>query len=151
MGRAFDESIAFALRKGAARLVISTTPKADLPARALVRRLLEDPAVHTRRLRTLDNAANLAPAFLEAARLRAGTRLARQELEGELLEDVEGALWRRSELEAGRVDHPPTELRRTVVALDPADGSAHGDEQATVAAAVGLDGHIYVLHSAGVR
>ncbi len=121
-----------------------------MPARALVRRLLEDSAVDTRRLRTLDNAANLAPAFLEAARLRVGTRLGRQELEGELLEDVEGALWRRSELEEGRVDHPPA-LRRTVVALDPADGNADGDEQATVAAALGEDGHVYVLHSDGVR
>ena len=148
--KAFDESLTYALRKGAARLVVSATPKSDMPARALVRRLLGDPVVVKRRLRTLDNAANLSAAFIEDAKLRAGTRLGRQELEGDLLEDVDGALWRRSELEEGRVDHPPA-LRRVVVALDPADGTAQGDEQAICAAGLGEDGHIYVLRSDGVR
>jgi len=95
--QAFDESIGYALRKGAARLIVTGTPKADLSARALVRRLLDDPAVVKRRLRTLDNAENLSPKFLEAAKLRAGSRLGLQELEGELVEDIEGALWRRWE------------------------------------------------------
>jgi len=148
--QAFDESIAYALRKGAARLIIAATPKADLSARALVRRLLEDPAVVKRRLRTLDNAANLSPKFLEAAKLRAGTRLGEQELEGILLEDIEGALWKRSWIEDTRVEHPPG-LKKTVVALDPADGKAEGDEQAICAAGVGHDGHLYVLVSEGTR
>ena len=74
-------------------MVATGTPKAAMPARALVRRLLDDPTVTTRRLRTLDNAAHLSESFLESVKRQVGTRLARQELEGELLEDIEGALW----------------------------------------------------------
>jgi phage terminase large subunit-like protein len=150
--RAFDESIGFALRKGAARLVVTGTPKADMPARALVRRLLEDPAVVKRRLRTLDNAANLSPAFLKAAKLRAGTRLGRQELEGELLEDVERALFKRAWIDDNRVaDFNRDHIQRTVVAPDPADGIEEGAEQALCAAAATLDHQLYVLRSEGTR
>ena len=148
--QAWDESIAYALRKGDARLVASGTPKSDMPARSLVQRLLRDPTVTNRRLRTFDNAANLSEAFLESRRLQVGTRLGRQELEGELLEDVEGALWSRAWIDEQRVQGPP-ELRRTVVALDPADGTATGAEQAIVAAGQGVDGHFYVLQSEAHR
>jgi phage terminase large subunit-like protein len=152
--RAFDESIGFALRKGAARLVVTGTPKADMPARMLVRRLLDDPEVVNRRLRTMDNAAHLSAAFIESARLRAGTRLARQELEGELLEDIEGALVERAWLDEHRVERLPGDgrLARCVVGLDPAEGSEGGAEQAI--AVVGLsafDNQIYLLHSEGMR
>jgi phage terminase large subunit-like protein len=150
----FDESIRYALRKGEARLVAAGTPKADMPARELIRRLISDPAVAVRRLRTIDNAENLSPAFLAAVREQAGTRLARQELEGELLEDVEGALWRRQDLDDHRVSAPPGpqgECRVTVVALDPSDGSPVSDEQALCVAGVGSDGDFYILRSDGMR
>jgi len=150
--QAFDESIGYALRKGAARLIVTGTPKADLPARALVRRLLEDPAVVKRRLRTLDNAENLSPKFLEAAKLRAGTRLGLQELEGELVEDIEGALWRRAWIDDHRVEGPPyAGFQSIVVGLDPADGTAEGAEQALVVAGFGLDRQFYILHTEGMR
>jgi len=71
-------------------------------------------------------------------------------LEGELLEAHEGALWQREWIEKTRVAAPP-ELRHAVVALDPADGRSDGDEQALCAAAAGVDGHLYVLRSEGVR
>jgi phage terminase large subunit-like protein len=146
--QAWDESIGYALRKGDAKLVASGTPKADMPARALVQRLIADEKVVNRRLRTFDNEANLSPAFLESRRLQIGTRLGRQELEGEILEDVEGALWSRAWIDDTRVQGPP-ELRRSVVALDPADGTAAGDKQAIVTAGQGIDGHFYVLRSEG--
>jgi len=150
--RAWDESLAFALRKGDARLIATGTPKADMPARALVRRLLDDPAVVTRRLRTEDNRANLSDSFWERVSLTAGSRLSRQELEGELLEDVEGALWKRAWIEEARLAEPPYGgYRAVVVGLDPADGGAQGAEQALTVAAAGVDGELYVIASEGMR
>lgn len=147
---AFDESIAFALRKGQARLIATGTPKAAMPARALVRRLIEDPAVVNRRLRTMDNAQNLSATFLEAAKRRAGSRLARQELEGELLEEAEGALWRREWIEDHRAAVAP-QSGHAVVALDPAGGQG-ASAQGLVLASVGrLDGRAYVLRSEALR
>ena len=117
-----------------------------------MRRLLEDPAVVKRRLRTLDNAENLSPKFLEAAKLRAGTRLGLQELEGELVEDIEGALWRRPWIDDHRVEGPPyAGFQSIVVGLDPADGTAEGAEQALVVAGFGLDRQFYILHTEGMR
>ena len=152
---AFDESIAYALRKGEARLVVTGTPKADQPARALVRRLLADPAVVTRRLRTMDNAANLSKAFLEAAAERAGSRLGLQELEGELLDDIEGALWKRSwfDREGFRVAGPPEGgwQRAPVIGVDPSDGTQAGAEQAYTAVGLGSDHLLYVIESKALR
>lgn len=150
--QAWEESIAFALRKGEARLVATGTPKADMPARELVRRLLADPAVISRRLRTANNRANLSDSFWQRVSETVGTRLGRQELEGELLEDVEGALWRRDWIEDARVDGPPYGgFKSVALGLDPADGTATGAEQGITIAAAGVDRHLYVLHSEGVR
>jgi len=150
--QAWDESIAFALRKGAARLIATATPKSDMGARELVGRLLDDPAVISRRLRTEDNRANLSDSFWERVSLTAGSRLSRQELEGELLEDVEGALWKRTWIDHARVDGPPYGgYRAVVVGLDPADGGAQGAEQALTVAAAGVDGQLYVIASEGMR
>jgi phage terminase large subunit-like protein len=148
---AWDESLGFALRKGQARRVATGTPKRDQPARELIKRLLADDRVISRRLRTADNAHNLSPAFFDSVAQYAGTALGRQELEGELLDEVVGALWRLEWIEDHRVESVPVPLRRTVVALDPSDGTADGDEQGICAAAVGLDGELYVLRSEGHR
>ncbi|MEM6410116.1 MAG: terminase family protein [Pseudomonadota bacterium] len=96
------------------RVMASTTPR-PVP---LVKRLLGDESVQVTRSATADNAANLAPDFLEALeRQYGGSRLARQEIDGELIEDPDGALWTRSGLDAVRVLHAP-ELQRIVVAVD---------------------------------
>lgn len=150
--RAWDESLGFALRKGDARLIATGTPKADMPARELVRRLLNDPGVISRRLRTEDNRANLSDSFWARVSLTAGSRLSRQELEGELLEDVEGALWKRAWIDEARVaEQPYGGYRAVVVGLDPADGGAQGAEQALTVAAAGVDGQLYVIASEGMR
>ena len=147
--RAWEESLLPAVRLGEPRIVVATTPKPT----PLMRRLLRDPEAHITRMTTFDNADNLAPAFLEQMRSRyEGTRLGRQELWGELLEDVEGALWRRAWIDDHRVTAPPpTGFTQVVVGLDPADGTANGAEQALVVAGFGLDRQFYVLHSEGVR
>ncbi|MGI9402760.1 MAG: terminase large subunit domain-containing protein [Rhizobiaceae bacterium] len=81
----------FCLRLGnAPRLMATTTPK-PLP---LLKRILADPATAVTRSGTKDNVANLAPGFLEYLTSRyGGTRLGRQELEGEIIEDSEDSLW----------------------------------------------------------
>lgn len=120
---AWDESIAFAVRQDPAKIIISGTPKKGHP---LVRRLLSDHLVHVSRMRTLDNAANLNPASLQAMIDRyAGTLLGRQELDGELIDDVSGALWQRSDILycRGRDGEPPAplpgDMTRIVIGVDP--------------------------------
>lgn len=89
------------LRRGRSPRVLATTTPRAMP---LVRRLARDPAVVTTRGRTHDNAANLAPNFIaDMVALYGGTQLGRQEIDGELIEDVEGALWTRGMIEGARV------------------------------------------------
>lgn len=100
------------------QVVASTTPR---PIQ-LVRRLVKDPSTAITRGSTFDNADNLSPAFLAAVKERYdGTRLGRQELYAEILDDVPGALWTRATIERKRIRprEVPTLIRR-VVAVDPA-------------------------------
>ncbi len=143
------DQLMFGLRLGARpRVAITTTPK---PTR-LIRALVGRPDFRVTRGRTADNAANLAPTFLETIVGRyGGTRLGRQELDAEILEDVPGALWTRDRIEALRVERAP-ELRRVVVAIDPAvTAGEDSDETGLVVAGVGADGHGYVLEDASGR
>ena len=156
---AFDESIKFAVRKGAAKIICDGTPKVSRPARALIRRLLrgEEPRTIVRRLRTIDNRLNLSEAFYQAViGASKGTRLERQELEGELLDDVENALWTRELLERIQVpavgaDGGIPHLFGAVIGVDPSDGSEDSDEQAYTVAGKGApdDHHLYVAESWG--
>jgi phage terminase large subunit-like protein len=139
------------LRIGAQpRTVVTTTPK-PIP---LVRRLIgtEDGTVHMTRGSTFDNRANLASAFLDEVISRyEGTRLGRQELYAEVLDDVEGALWSRDLLEEHRVTQLPN-IARLVVAVDPAAGSKeHNAETGIVVVGLGDDGHGYVIDDVSLR
>lgn len=140
------DQLMFGLRLGShPRVVATTTPK---PTK-LVRDLVGRKDVHVTKGNTFDNAANLAPAALEQLRARyEGTRLGRQELYAEILEDVEGALWSREMLDDNRVAVAP-DLVRVVVAVDPAGGGTA--ETGIVVAGVGRDGHGYVIADVSVR
>lgn len=149
---AWDESIGFALRKGDARSVLTGTPKRDRPARRLIKRLVEDPEVIDRILPTRENWDNLSDAFKKRSMAIASTELGRQELEGILLDEAEGALWKREWINAGRVLTGPEDgFRRLVLALDPSDGTDESDEQAWCLAGSGVDGRFYVADSEGMR
>jgi phage terminase large subunit-like protein len=156
---AWDESIAYAVRLGASKIIACGTPKISRPAAKLIRRLLSgEPGVIVRRLRTVDNLANLSGAFYEAIVARAsGTRLERQELEGELLDDVEHALWTRDLLHAIQVDEIPGAdeehlgLHTVYVGVDPSDGGEESDEQAYCVMGQGPDYKLYVAESWGGR
>lgn len=113
------DMLQFALRLGDhPRALVTTTPR-PVP---VLKALLADTATAACRIRTSDNAANLAPGFLSAMSGRyGGTRLGRQELDGEMIEDREDALWSRAGIEALKLrDTGP--LGRIVVAVDPPAG-----------------------------
>jgi phage terminase large subunit-like protein len=105
-----------------------------------------------RRGSTYDNLPNLAPGFIHRVLKKyEGTRLGRQELHAELLEDVPGALWSRKLIEKNRVD-ASSELCRIVVAIDPAVSSGEeANETGIIIAGLGTDGHGYVLRDVSGR
>jgi phage terminase large subunit-like protein len=145
------DMLLFGLRLGAdPRVVVTTTPR---PTR-LIRALLGDPKVAVTRGRTIENRANLAPAFLEQIVKRyQGTRLGRQELDAELLDDLPGALWTHALIDAARLPAaPPSGLARIVVAIDPAVSSGEAaDETGIIVAGRDHAGRGYVLADASGR
>jgi phage terminase large subunit-like protein len=143
------DMLAFALRLGDnPRVVVTTTPR-PVP---LVKRLIADVASVVTRSRTADNRAFLAKSFWKDVLGRyGGTRLGRQELEGELIEDDPDALFRRDAIERLRVTAAPA-LARVVVAIDPP--ATHGRKSnacGIVCAGLGEDGHGYVLEDCSAR
>lgn len=151
-GRDAWDQLQMALSSGSEpRTIVTTTPRPTPLVRELVART--DGSVFLTRGSTSENAANLAPSVLTELHDRyAGTRLGRQELEAEILDDVEGALW-SPEL----IRHIPYELlptmRRKVVFLDPStgSGSSGSDEAGIIVAGLGLDQRGYVLADLSLR
>lgn len=114
-------NLRMATRLGAWPQLLLTTTPLPLP---WLKALLAEPDVVVTRGRMGDNSANLPPAFLRALEARyGGTSVGRQEIEGELIETLEGALWSRALLEAQRRRAVP-ELVRVVVGVDPPAGGA---------------------------
>jgi phage terminase large subunit-like protein len=144
--RAWD-MLQFALRLGTSpRALVTTTPR-PIP---LLKSIMEDASTVTTRARTLDNAENLAPGFVEQmSRRYAGTALGRQELDGEIIDERAGALWRRDWIEAQRLEDTPElrgQLLRIVVAVDPpVTATATSDACGIIVAGLGADGRAYVL------
>ncbi|MEA2981193.1 MAG: hypothetical protein QOF09_3016 [Alphaproteobacteria bacterium] len=137
------DMLQFGLRLGERpRQVITTTPRPI----ALIKRLIADPRTAVTRAATVANARHLAPAFLDLVVGRyAGTKLGRQELDGEIVEERADALWTRGRLESCRVDEAPP-LQRIVVAVDPpASASKGADACGLVAAGRAEDGTLYVI------
>lgn len=142
----WSEGLMPALRIGRPQVIVTTTPK----PKAILKEWLSrtDGSVVVTRGSTFDNSANLSAATLAELRKRyEGTRLGRQELYGEYLDDNPGALWQRAVIEDGRrsITDLPT-LTRIVVAVDPA-GTANEDSDHTGIVVAGMDaaGHFWVL------
>lgn len=140
-GIATWDNLMFGLRLGECPRVMATTTPRPVP---LVRRLVDETGVARTDGGTLDNLVNLPPEFIAGIQaLYGGTRLGRQELNGELIEDVAGALWTRDLIERQRALAAP-EMKRIVIGVDP-PVSAHGDACGIVAVGLGADGKAYVL------
>lgn len=145
---AWDQLI-FGLRIGKdPRVVATTTPR---PTK-LIRSLVERDDVAVTRGSTFENRANLAPTFLQEVLSRyEGTRLGRQELYAEILDDVEGALWSRQMIEDCRVNTVP-DLKRIVVGVDPAVSSNEfSAETGIVCVGIDQEGIGYVLDDRSIK
>src|SRR5690606_28127531 len=137
--KAWDESIAFAVRLDPAVIVATGTPKAG---HGLVKRLINGdpelglpPADLVTKMRMADNIDNLSKHQVDRLMARYGdTSLGRQELEGELLDEVEGALWSLRLIDESRMAEPGL-MARVVVGVDP-QGSAESGTTGIVAAGI---------------
>ncbi|MCD1624465.1 MAG: DNA-packaging protein [Paracoccaceae bacterium] len=147
------DMLQFALRLGdAPQVCVTTTPRNV----GVLKDLLKMPSTVVSHAPTEANAANLANSFLEEIRIRyAGSRLERQELDGILLEETEGALWSGQQLDGLRIAQLP-DLDRIVVAIDPAITS-HGRSDECGIVVVGAvtrgpvqDWRAYVLEDATI-
>ncbi len=137
------DNLQLALRIGdTPRAAVTTTPKNH----PIFKRILADPTTALTRAKTTDNAANLSKRYIaEMARRYAGTTLGLQELDGELVDEPVGTLWRRHWLDQGRVVRRP-EMTRIVVAVDPPISSnPNSDSCGLIVAGLGIDGRAYVL------
>lgn len=138
------DQLQFGLRLGDhPRQVVTTTPR-PIP---IIRDMLKQADTIVIRGSTYENRSNLAPSFLAKIVARyEGTRLGRQELLAEILDDVPGALWTRAMIDDCRVRDAP-EMARVVVAVDPSgtSGADDGDEIGIVVAGKGVDGRAYVF------
>jgi len=149
---AWEESLRFAVRLEPARFVLTGTPKQGPP---LVRMMLDHPRCAVTHMRMVDNIANLDPDLVaELQRDWDGTRLGRQELEGEFLDDVPGALWTLQNIEDCRVaEHPP--LDRVVVGVDPSGAADENTGRSSIGIVVAgysaWYGQAYVLADCTVR
>lgn len=140
------DQLQFGLRLGEnPRQIITTTPR-PIP---VLREILKSDTTIVTKGSTYDNAANLAPSFVKQIISRyAGTRLGRQELNAELLDDVPGALWTRDMIDAARKDVTLPDMQRIVVAIDPSGTKGEeddGDSIGIVVAGKGVDGLAYVI------
>lgn len=139
----------FGLRLGERpQACITTTPRPI----AVILDLLEDPDCVVTRGRSHDNIANLAPTFIDQIVKRYEvTRLGRQELEGEILEDIPVALWQRKTLDDNRRSRVP-DLARVVVSIDPAASAGRAsDETGIIVAGLGRDGEVTFLRTCRSR
>lgn len=137
------DMLQFGLRLGDwPRQLITTTPK---PLK-VIKNIMSQPTTISTHMKTMDNARNLAPSFMKQMQQRYGnTQLGRQELEGELIEAREDALWTRKNLEQHRVNNAP-DLSRIVVAVDPpATSKVTSDSCGIIVAGCTENGHAYVL------
>ena len=135
------DNLMMGMRLGARPQVVATTTPRPVP---LVRRILESAGVQRTVGRTIDNAANLPRDFIRAVQAEyGGTRIGRQELDGELIEDAEGALWTRDGIETCRMRFFPA-LMRVVIGVDP-PATSTGDACGIVVVGLCAEGKGWVL------
>ena len=148
-GEAAWDNLMLTMRIGDIPRVVATTTPRGVP---LVRRLMKERGVATTGGSTRNNRHNLSGQWLATMNaIYGGTRLGRQELDGELFEDVEGALWTRALVERCRVDADGIgKPARVIIGVDP-PATANGDACGIVVAALLRDGRLAVVEDASVE
>ncbi len=129
--------------------LITTTPK-PIP---VIKKLIANRKTVLTRGSSDENRSNLSPDFIaDVIEPYRGTRLGRQEINAEILEDIPGALWTRAMIEACRLDTRPSQFQRIVVAIDPAvTSNPESDETGIGVVGLGFDGRCYVLEDLSLR
>lgn len=143
------DMLLFGLRIGVnPRAIITTTPK---PTKIL-KEIIKESTTHITKGTTYENEDNLAQVFLDHILNKyGGTRLGRQELDAEILDDTQGALWNRDKIDELKVDYAP-ELIRIIVAIDPAvSTNKTSNETGIIVAGLGADGHGYILDDLTIK
>lgn len=143
------DNLIFGLRQGVRPQIFVTTTPRPIP---IIREIVRAKDTIDVRFSTYENAANLSPIFLAKVRERyEGTRLGRQELEGEILDDNPGALWTRDIIEAQRSKDYP-DLIHIVEGIDPAvSNTEQSDETGIVVVGKAANGHCYVLDDCSIQ
>ena len=137
------DNLMMALRLGESpKCIITTTPRPI----ELIKQLVIRADTKVIKGNTFENAENLAPSTIKMLKERYGnTRLGQQELYGDILEDIEGALFNSGNIEQNRIEVTP-EMQRIVIAVDPAvTANSNSDETGIVIAGRGVDNHYYIL------
>ena len=148
---AYDQLV-FGLRLGQnPKMVVTTTPRPTQIIMDLAKRAGAD--VHITKGNTFENEENLADSALAQLKDRyEGTRLGRQELYADILDDVEGALWNWSMIEAARVDKESMpQMTRVVVAIDPAVTGGENSDETGIVVAGRLEDKYYILDDVTLR
>ncbi len=143
------DQLEMVMRSGDKPEVLVTTTPRSIP---VIKMILKDPETVDVVGSTFENEANLAPKFLRRILKKYdGTRLGRQELLGQILDDAPGALWKRDQIEEDRCSEFPP-LVRIVVAIDPAPTSTdESDDTGIVVAGLGENGHGYILAAKSIH
>ncbi len=146
-GAATWDNLALSLRLGPTPRIVATTTPRPVP---LIRRLMAEKGTVLTRGRMADNALNLPESFVAAMTgIYGGTRIGRQELDGQLIEDVDGALWTRALIEAARTHPPVPAMVRVVIGVDPPAGT-QGDACGILVVGRDAAGHGWVLDDASI-
>lgn len=147
------DNLMMGLRLGESLCCVTTTPKPTKLVKDLIKQARDSTSGVVRTGGpTYENLAHLSENFKREIIARyEGTRIGRQELHAELLEDTPGAIWQRTRIDELRVEQPP-ELVRVVVAIDPAATSGpEANETGIIVAGKGIDGHGYILADRSCR
>lgn len=144
------ENLIFGMREKSPRIGIMTTPR----EKKILKEIIAMPSVITVRGSSKDNRGNLSEEwYRNVIDPLDGTRLGRREIEAEMLEDVEGALWNLSQIDDLRCKfgEPLPEMKRIVVGVDPQGSKKEGSETGIVVAGLGINGHVYVLEDGSLN
>ena len=147
--KAIWDNLMFGLREGEdMRILITTTPR-PIP---IIKRLIEDPNTIPIRGSTFENKDNLPKKYFDyVIAPYIGTRLGKQEIEGQILEDNPNALWTRKIIEDNRVSKAP-KLMRIVIAVDPeATANEKSSETGIIAGGISEEGQAYILNDASIK
>lgn len=146
------KNLRMCLRKGNPQCLLTSTPRVVPAVLELFDLAKKKPDIwKIIQGSTYENLANLAETFLDMFDGLQGTRYGRQELDGELLEDVEGAFWTQGMIDFHRVEVLPTIVKRAAFVDPAASNTKDSDETGIIVCGLGANKHLYVLGDYSIK